>query len=194
MGRWPCGEIHFASLPVVVVLPEPCRPTIIHMEGGRDAKFGLACLPSSRASSSRTILITCWSGESWSRTSEPSAFSRICARNSSITPTLTSPSSSASRIPASASSTCSCESFPWPRRFLKTRCSLSVRFSNICLYPDAGLAPILYHYHILAGCLVMCRSEVKTKTRPLAIIPMEPLLLSWRFSGVDVGTPHYYSV
>src|SRR6202030_69151 len=134
MGRWPCAAIHFASLPVVVVLPEPCTPTIIHTEGGREEKRGLACLPSSKASSSRTNLMTCWSGESCSNTSEPSALSRMCVSNSSITPTLTSPSSSASRMPASASSTCSCVSFPWPRRFLKPRCSLSVRFSNIGLY------------------------------------------------------------
>ena len=31
---------------MVVVLPEPCRPTIIHTDGGREANSGLACLPS----------------------------------------------------------------------------------------------------------------------------------------------------
>ena len=50
---------HLASLPVVVVLPEPCRPTIIQTDGGLDAKSGLACLPSIAVSSSRTILTTC---------------------------------------------------------------------------------------------------------------------------------------
>src|SRR5260370_17052258 len=29
-GRWPCSVSHFASLPVVVVLPEPCRPASSH--------------------------------------------------------------------------------------------------------------------------------------------------------------------
>src|ERR1051325_653242 len=40
IGRWPCCASHFASFPVVVVLPEPCKPTIIHTEGGREAKRG----------------------------------------------------------------------------------------------------------------------------------------------------------
>ena len=143
----------------MVVLPEPCSPTISQTDGGREENSGLACLPSSNASSSRTILITCWSGESCSSTSEPSAFSRICSSSSSVTPTLTSPSSSASRMPARASSTCSCVSFPCPRRFLKTRCSLSVRFSNIRLRPhylcckNCGLRS----HSILAGCSRACR-------------------------------------
>src|SRR2546426_3137160 len=76
MGRCPCWASHLASLPVVVVLPEPCKPTIIHTEGGREAKSGLACLPSMAASSSRTTLTTCWSGESCSMTSLPMAFLR----------------------------------------------------------------------------------------------------------------------
>ena len=46
-GRWPCAPSHFASLPVVVVLPEPCRPTISHTDGGREENSGFACLPSS---------------------------------------------------------------------------------------------------------------------------------------------------
>src|SRR2546425_11653903 len=64
-------------------------------------------------------------------TSLPIAFARILARSSSATPTLTSPSSSASRISASAVFRCSSVSLPCPRRFLKVRCSFSVRFSNM---------------------------------------------------------------
>src|SRR2546429_457641 len=131
IGRCPCWVSHLASLPVVVVLPEPCRPTIIHTEGGFAANSGFACLPSSAASSSRTTLTTCWSGESCSITSLPMAFLRMLVSSSSATPTLTSPSSSASRISARAASRCSSVSLPRPRRFLKARCSFSVRFSNI---------------------------------------------------------------
>src|SRR5882672_3224705 len=140
IGRWPCCESHFASLPVVVVLPEPCRPTIIHTEGGRDANSGLACLPRRLVNSSRTIFTTCWSGESCNITSVPSALARMLASNSSATATFTSPSSSASRISASAASRCSSESFPCPRRFLNVRCSRSVRFSNMF-----GSCPYLYY-------------------------------------------------
>src|SRR5712692_4254163 len=138
MGRCPCSVSHFASLPVVVVLPEPCRPTIIHTEGGREAKSGLACLPSSAVSSSRTVLTTCWSGESCSITSLPMAFCRMLARSSSATPTLTSPSSRASRISASAASRCSSVSFPCPRKFLNVRCSFSVKFSNMFAFSQPG--------------------------------------------------------
>src|SRR5205807_6373647 len=42
-----------------------------------------------------------------------------------------SPSSSASRISASAVFRCSSVSLPCPRRFLNVRCSFSVRFSNM---------------------------------------------------------------
>jgi len=141
-GRCPCCESHFASFPVVVVLPDPCNPTIIHTEGGREAKIGLACLPSIAASSSRTTLTTCWSGESCSITSLPMAFARMFASNSSATPTFTSPSSNASRISASAVSRCSSVSLPCPRRFLNVRCSFSVRFSNM----------VLNYFPLIAGC------------------------------------------
>src|SRR6516162_8304746 len=131
IGRCPCCESHFANLPVVVVFPEPCKPTIIQTEGGREANSGLACFPSRFRSSSRTIFTTCWSGESCSITSVPRAFLRMLPSSSSATVTFTSPSSSASRISANAASRCSSLSLPCPRRFLKVRCSLSVRFSNI---------------------------------------------------------------
>ena len=98
IGRWPCSPSHLPSLPVEVVLPEPCSPQISHTEGGREENCGRASRPSRSASSSRTIFTTCWSGESCSSTSEPSAFSRTCAMNSSATPRLTSASSSDSRI------------------------------------------------------------------------------------------------
>ena len=41
MGRWPLRESQRASLPVVVVLPEPCSPTIRNTLGGSLAKRSL---------------------------------------------------------------------------------------------------------------------------------------------------------
>src|SRR5271166_4450229 len=52
---------------------------------------------------------------------------------------LTSASSSAMRISFSASPMFSSDSVPCPRRFLKARCSLSVRFSNIVRSPKLGV-------------------------------------------------------
>ena len=109
--------------------------------GARRIAAWRACRAAS-SSSSRTILTTCWSGESCSSTSEPSALLADVARNSSATPTLTSPSSSASRISASAASRCSSVSLPWPRRFLKVRCSRSVRFSNMVPVDSNIVCPV----------------------------------------------------
>src|ERR1017187_8440632 len=142
MGRWPPFLSHAASLPAVVVLPEPCSPAIRMTLGGCEANLKRAVsLPSSVISSSRTILITCSEGESAVSTSVPTAFTRICSIRSVTTLRLTSASSSATRIRLSASVMFSSVSVPWPRRTLKARCNLSVRFSNIGLlqvYPAGG--------------------------------------------------------
>src|SRR5208283_1610708 len=125
-----------ASLPEVVVLPEPCRPAISTTVGGCEENFSLAVsLPRTLISSSRTILTTCSAGESAVRTSCPMAFSRMWSISSLTTLKLTSASSSAMRISCSASPMFSSVSVPCPRRFLKARCSLSVRFSNMLLVP-----------------------------------------------------------
>src|SRR6185437_11008530 len=111
MGRWPPFLSHAASLPLVVVLPEPCRPAMRMTVGGLEAKLKRAVsLPRSEINSSRTTLTTCSEGESAVITSVPSAFSRMSRR---------------------ASLMFSSVSWPSPRRFLKVRCSLSERFSNI---------------------------------------------------------------
>ena len=54
----------FASFAVVVVLPEPCRPTIRIGAGGLSMRrpSALASPASTRTSSSWTILTTCWPG------------------------------------------------------------------------------------------------------------------------------------
>lgn len=53
----------FASFPAVVVLPEPCRPTIIIIVGGFGDILILASVPPNNStSSSFTIFITCCPG------------------------------------------------------------------------------------------------------------------------------------
>src|SRR4051794_27625440 len=69
-------------------------------------------------------------------------FCLMLARSSSATPTLTSPSSNASRISASAASRCSSVSFPCPRKFLNVRCSFSVKFSNISAFSSSQDPPL----------------------------------------------------
>src|ERR1039458_1386753 len=75
--------------------------------------------------------MTCSEGESEVRTSVPRAFSRMCSMSSLTTLKLTSASSRAMRISLSASPMFSSVRVPCPRRFLKARWSLSVRFSNM---------------------------------------------------------------
>ena len=84
MGRWPPFLSQAASLPAVVVLPEPCRPAIRMTVGGCEANLKRAVsLPSRAISSSRTILMTCSEGERAVRTSVPTALTRICSIRSS---------------------------------------------------------------------------------------------------------------
>ena len=62
---------------MVVVLPEPCRPTIRIGTGGVARKIdGLAVRPEHPTSSSWTILMTIWPGVMERTTSWPTAFSR----------------------------------------------------------------------------------------------------------------------
>src|SRR5664279_844337 len=75
--------------------------------------------------------MTCSEGESEVMTSVPRAFSRMCSTSSLTTLKFTSASSRAMRISLSASPIFSSVRVPCPRRFLKARWSLSVRFSNI---------------------------------------------------------------
>ena len=65
MGRWPAFLSHWASLPEVVVLPEPCRPAIRMTDGGCEDFWKRAVsLPRTLTSSSWTILTICSEGES----------------------------------------------------------------------------------------------------------------------------------
>ena len=132
MGRCPPFLSHAASLPDVVVLPEPCRPAIKITVGGCEANLKRAVsLPRMAINSSRTIFTTCSEGESAVSTSVPTALARMCSIRSVTTFRFTSASSSATRISRRASAMFSSLSVPWPRSVLNARCSLSVRFSNI---------------------------------------------------------------
>src|SRR5580700_12187128 len=131
-GRCPPALNQFASLPEVVVLPEPCNPAMSTTVGGCEANFMRAVsLPRISTSSSRTILMTCSPGDSAVSTSWPTALARIWSMSCFTTLKLTSASSSARRISRSASSMFSSVSLACPRRLLNARCSFSCKFSNI---------------------------------------------------------------
>ncbi len=120
-------------LPEVVVLPEPCSPTIRIGTGA--AAFRLSGTapspPSASISTSLTILTTCWPGVTEPSTSAPTARSRTLAMKSFTTGSATSASSSARRTSRSASVTSASLSAPRPRRRSKTPESLLERLSNI---------------------------------------------------------------
>ena len=77
----PCRSLsRLAILAVVVVLPEPCRPTIRMVTGAGALRSMPICVsPSTRTSSSWTILTTCWPGVTDLVTSAPTARSRTCS-------------------------------------------------------------------------------------------------------------------
>ncbi len=95
------------------------------------------------ASSSSTILMTCWSGVSEDMTSLPVARALIASVSCRTTGRLTSASSSDSLIARIARSMSASLSLPRPRRPEKTPCSLSERFSNISrgVYSPASEIP-----------------------------------------------------
>src|SRR5689334_8055313 len=116
-GFFPCFKRRFASLATVVVLPEPCRPTIM-MPAGR-SPFCASCSEVStgpiKASSSSWQILMKWSpGATWNflpflsvvvvATTSPSALSFTRARKRLATLTSTSASSRATRMSRSASS------------------------------------------------------------------------------------------
>ncbi len=124
-----------ASFAVVVVLPEPCRPTIRIGAGGlsifRPSAFWSPA--STRTSSSWTILTTCWPGVTDFVTAWPLAFSVTALTKSRATGSDTSASSSATRTSRSAMETSSSLSAPALVSLPKTPDSRSDRFSNMGL-------------------------------------------------------------
>src|ERR1700727_3391360 len=132
MGLCPAFLSHWASLPEVVVLPEPCSPAMRMTDGGWEDFWKRAVSrPRTLTSSSWTILTICSVGERAVATWLPRAQVRMCSMSSVTTSRLTSDSRRARRISRRASEMFSSVMEPWPRRFLKDRWSLSLRFSNM---------------------------------------------------------------
>src|SRR5437667_3684520 len=131
IGRLPRLRRCSASLPEVVVLPEPCRPVIITTAGEPTSASPTSLPPRSCCNSSRTTLVTCCAGENAVRTSAPTAFSRTRLVKSLTTLKWTSASRSATRISLSALSICHSLRLPSPRSVLKTRSILSCKLSNM---------------------------------------------------------------
>src|SRR5699024_2120346 len=126
-----CLRSKFANLPVVVVLPAPCRPTIIITVGERSATAILLCSPPIKfVNSSLTTLITCCPGVKLSITSCPTARSLIRLIKSLTTLKLTSASSKARRTSRVISLTSCSATFPLPVIFLIVLCKRSANPSN----------------------------------------------------------------
>src|SRR5271169_1361987 len=121
-----------AILAVVVVLPEPCSPTIM-MTTGAGALRSIGCVsePSVAISSSCTILTTIWPGVTDLITSTPTARTFTCSVKARATSSATSASSSARRTSRSASSTSASDSAPRRVRRSRIEPSRSDRLSNI---------------------------------------------------------------
>ena len=121
-----------AILAVVVVLPEPCRPTIRIGTGGTASRLiGSASAPSVSTSVSWTILTTIWPGVTDLTTSAPTARARTLSVKLRTTSSATSASIRARRTSRRAALTSS--SVNAPRRVSLSRMpeSLSERPSNI---------------------------------------------------------------
>ena len=98
IGCLPCLRKYTASLPAVVVLPAPCKPTSMMIVGGLEAIMIRLCVPpKSAVNSSFTILITVCAGFKDPNTSSPSAFSLMVFTKSFATIKLTSASRRAVR-------------------------------------------------------------------------------------------------
>ncbi len=132
IGCRPCLASQRASFADVVVLPEPCRPSISTTRGVGALGDNPPCVsPNSASISSRTMRTTCCAGVRLRRTSSPTAFTRTRSMNALTTRKLTSASSSASLISRSAASTVASVSRASPRSDLKTSCSRVLSDSNM---------------------------------------------------------------
>ena len=125
-------RIQRAILPAKVVLPEPCRPTIMMPTGaGPERLISLVSPPITATSSSWMIFTICWPGVTEVSTSEPMAFSLTAFTKSRVTLKFTSASRNARRTSRSDSATFSSVSLPCPRRFLRVDSRESVSCENI---------------------------------------------------------------
>ncbi len=127
-----------AIFAVVVVLPEPCRPTIMMTTGaGALRSIGCASAPSVSISASCTIFTTIWPGVTDLITSTPTARAFTWSVNARATSSATSASSSARRTSRIASSTSASDSAPRRVRRSRIEPSRSDRLSNILPFHPA---------------------------------------------------------
>ena len=120
-----------AILAVVVVLPEPCRPTIMMTTGaGALRSIGCASEPKISINWSCTIFTTIWPGVTDLITSTPTARFFTSSVKARATSSATSASSSARRTSRSASSTSASDKAPRRVRRSRTALSRSERLSN----------------------------------------------------------------
>ena len=129
-GRRPCLTIWRASLAVLVVLPEPWRPTMTTTAGLPLRWKTRSPAPSRPTSSSWTIFTTAWPAVRLCRTSVPIACSRTRATKSLTTLKLTSASSSARRTSRIAASTSASLIRPLPVSEPRVARRRSLRVSN----------------------------------------------------------------
>jgi hypothetical protein len=132
-------------LAVLVVLPEPCSPTIRIGTGATARRLISSPSPSVSTSVSWTILMTCWPGLTERMTSWPTARSRTLSTNSLTTGSATSASSSATRTSRSASFTSLSLSAPRLVRRSKMPPRRSVRLSNMAFSGVLGSRSIPDH-------------------------------------------------
>src|SRR6478752_7524040 len=138
LSRWVMRRASFA---VVVVLPEPCRPTIMIATGGTALRSMVwPSEPSMATSSSWTILTTIWPGVTDLTTVAPTACSRTRSVKLLTTSSETSASSSARRTSRIAASTSASVSEPRPVSRSSIPPSFSDRLSNnaVVLCPVSG--------------------------------------------------------
>ena len=137
LSRWTMRRASFA---VVVVLPEPCRPTIMIGTGGTELMSMVwLSAPSVSISSSWTILTTIWPGVTDLTTVAPIACSRTRSVKLRTTSSATSASSSARRTSRIAASTSFSVSAPRPVRRSRMPPSRSDRLSNNAVVPCPAL-------------------------------------------------------
>src|SRR6202162_5717935 len=146
-GRWPSRRTNGASLPAVVVLPDPCRPASTMTVGGDGAYVIGVRSPSRWTISSSTIFTICWPGFRLSITSAPTARVRMLATKSLTTSWLPPASSRASRTSRRPASTSASLSLPRPVSFLSAWSRRSVRDSNTLrpLQPELALVVVEVH-------------------------------------------------
>src|SRR6195256_4257389 len=170
-----------ASLAVVVVLPEPCRPTIIIATGGTALRSMVwPSEPRVAISSSWTILTTIWPGVTDLTTVAPTACSRTFSVKLLTTSSETSASSSArrpSRIAASTSASVSA-----PRRVSRSRMppSFSDRLSNNSVVPCLfqALRYLLPSYPAKAGYPVRRSFSAQASCSGILDHPLSRLMTS----------------